>query len=187
MNYHHSTKTFLENSKTEGKKREMDPNTVIECADDGEAAVPLEREGFLKSESVMIAGDSVERGALVPNKGVEHRLVAAESVKQGQWCEVHGVSMGLMSLVNVGLAARKPKPRTGSLRIIGGAGMNFEEWRFSSIFRAFGASNETTKAGAPVVAVGTGDVVGFLSNKSSAEWVECEALDELVEGGWLVE
>lgn len=47
--------------------------------------------------------------------------------------------------------------------------LQVEEWRFSIIFRVFGAINETMKAGAPVVAVGTGDVVGFLSNKSSAE------------------
>ena len=108
--------------------------------------------------------------------------ITGDSVVQGSWYEVGGMSTGLMTLYNIGRTIECP---TGSGS---DTGVDVSQWRTKSLMRIFGAFNDKMIEGlwgAAIVGVESGNVIGFLSSSAGC-YVECADLDELIADGWEV-
>ncbi|MCJ1453925.1 hypothetical protein MMC28_004274 [Mycoblastus sanguinarius] len=69
------------------------------------------------------------------------RLVASNEIAQGDWYEVDGMSTGLISLLNIGVAARRP------FGPLGFPPFDFSTFGISTVARIFGATNGTVREG----------------------------------------
>ena len=110
------------------------------------------------------------------------RLAETVDMAPGSWCEVDGMSTGMLSLLYSGRAMEEPVKPPGHPPI------PVHQWKRKTLFNVFGATSPQLLegiCGAPLVEEETGLVAGFF-HLAAGDWAECAALDDLVAEGWEV-
>lgn len=110
------------------------------------------------------------------------RLTETVDMAPGSWCEVDGMSTGMLSLLYSGRAMEEPVRPPGHPLI------PVHQWKRKTLFNVFGATSPQLLegiCGAPLVEEETGLVAGFF-HLAAGDWAECAALDDLVAEGWEV-
>ncbi|CAG8282784.1 unnamed protein product [Penicillium salamii] len=110
------------------------------------------------------------------------RLLEKSQITLGSWHEVDGMSSGLFSIMNAGVALMKP------VRPIGHPEIYFSQWNVRLVNFMFGKVDQEISdgvCGAPIVDADTGGVAGFF-HQANGFWGYSAVLDDLVAEGWEV-
>ncbi|CAG8359095.1 unnamed protein product [Penicillium salamii] len=130
--------------------------------------------------SILTLGREIECSFRIP--GTSKESIQGSEPALGSWHEVDGMSSGLFSIMNAGVAVMK------SARPIGHPEIDFSRWNVRFVNFMFGKVDQDMSdglCGAPIADADTGGVAGFF-HQANGFWGFSAVLDDLVDEGWVL-